>query len=71
MFSVKFFAILTFLLFFTTCTTQLMTRCAVGFGQSVAGTATSDTQCEACVAATDDTDRIGSFSTSIGYVNQS
>ena len=48
-----------------------MTRCAAGFGQSVAGTATSDTQCEACVAATDDTDRIGSFSTSIGYVNQS
>ena len=49
-----------------TCKTH--TPCAAGAGVSVAGTATSDTQCENCVAAADDTDRIGSFSTGIGYV---
>ena len=47
-----------------------MTQCAAGFGATVAGTATSDTQCQACVAAADDPDRIGSYSTSIGYVDE-
>jgi hypothetical protein len=45
----------------------VMTQCAAGFGATVAGTATSDTQCQACVAAADDPDRIGSYSASIGY----
>jgi len=43
------------------------TPCVAGSGVSVAGTDTSDTQCQACVAAAGALNRIGSYSASTGY----